>query len=336
MLGHRPCDHPAPPRRMLNLLVRGGACVVALLVGLMIAVPGIIFGSEGLDAQLSARLKEVDFTGRVGSTLTQRLGRPIDRPLANIGRLLWFDTITGLNGDNTCAGCHSPTNGFGDSQPIAIGIDNNGIVGPDRAGPRNMRRAPMVINTAFFPALMWNGRFSALSGDPFDNRASFLFPAPEGTSLSGEPHLLVAQAFIPPTERTEVAGFEFQGDNDALRAAVLNRLNGSPAYRKLFGECFPEVKAGAPITFDMFGKAIAEFEFTLTFANAPIDRFARGERDALTEEEKQGALLFFGAARCAECHSVSGPSNEMFSDFREHVIGVPQISPRVTNNNFDG
>ena len=34
------------------------------------------------------------------------------------------------------------------SQPIAIGIDNNGVFGPDRAGPRNMRRAPMVLKTA--------------------------------------------------------------------------------------------------------------------------------------------------------------------------------------------
>jgi cytochrome c peroxidase len=86
----------------------------------------------------------------------------------------------------------------------------------------------------------------------------------------------------------------------------------------------------------MFAKAIAEFEFTLTFANAPIDRFARGERDALTEGEKRGALLFFGAARCVVCHSVAGQSNEVFSDFQNHDIGVPQIAPQVTNNSFDG
>src|SRR6187397_2511161 len=86
----------------------------------------------------------------------------------------------------------------------------------------------------------------------------------------------------------------------------------------------------------MFAKAIAEFEFTLTFANAPIDRYARGELDALTVQEKQGALLFFGAARCSVCHSVAGQSNEMFSDFQEHVIGVPQIAPSLTNAAFDG
>jgi cytochrome c peroxidase len=86
----------------------------------------------------------------------------------------------------------------------------------------------------------------------------------------------------------------------------------------------------------MFGSAIAEFEFSLTFADAPIDRFARGLKNALSDEEKQGALVFFGAARCAQCHAVSGLSNEMFSDFSPHVIGVPQIAPVIGNVLFDG
>lgn len=293
-------------------------------------------GDGPLDHQLQAVLQGAGFTGRVESTLESRLGHRVDRQMANLGRLLWFDTLTGLNDDNACGGCHSPTNGFGDTQSIAIGIENNGVVGPDRSGPRNMRRTPMVINNAFYPRLMWNSRFLSLSGDPFDNSAGLQFPEPEGLSLSYQPHLLTAQAFIPPTERTEVAGFAFPGDNDAIRAEVLNRLNGSVAYRKLFGKSFREVKDGAPITFDMFGLAIAEFEFSLTFANAPIDRFARGNRHALTDDEKRGALLFFGAAKCVQCHSVAGQSNEMFSDFQDHVIGVPQIAPLVTNNVFDG
>jgi cytochrome c peroxidase len=199
-----------------------------------------------------------------------------------------------------------------------------------------MRRSPMVINTIFYPHLMWNSRFRSLSGDPFDNREGWSFPPPEGLSLSDLPHLLTAQAFIPPTERTEVTGFHFTGDNDAIRAEVLNRLNQIPAYRRLFGRVYPEVREGAPITFEMFGAAIAEFEFTLTFANAPIDHYARGRRNALAEDEKKGALLFFGEARCWTCHSVGGESNEMFSDFQEHVIGVPQIAPSLTNNAFDG
>lgn len=294
------------------------------------------WGDGRLDRELQAALARAGFTGAIESTLERRLGRAVDRRLANVGRLLWFDPITGLNDDNTCAGCHAPTAGFGDTQSIAIGIDNNGVVGPGRAGPRNMRRSPMVINSAFYPALMWNGRFFARSGDPFDNSAGLVFPPPEGESLSHLPHLLTAQALIPPTERTEVTGFAFQGDNDAIRAEVLRRLNETPAYRRLFGRVYPAVRTGAPITVDMFAAAIAEFELTLTFANAPLDRYARGELGALSAELKRGGLLFFGKARCVQCHSVAGASNEMFSDFESHVIGVPQLAPQLTNNAFDG
>jgi hypothetical protein len=94
---------------------------------------------------------------------------------------------------------------MGDTQSIAIGVQNNNLVGPDRAGPRNQRRTPGAVNVAFYPKLMWNGRFESLSGDPFNNSAGFKFPPPEGTTKfpANDPivtHLLIAQAHIPPTE----------------------------------------------------------------------------------------------------------------------------------------
>jgi cytochrome c peroxidase len=292
--------------------------------------------SDDLDAALRAYLTSHGFTGHIASTLETRLGRRIDRQLADIGRQLWFDPIHALNGDNSCGGCHSPTNGFGDTQPISIGIDNNRIVGPGRTGPRNQRRAPMAINAAFYPTLMWNSRFFARSGDPFDNSQGFVFPAPEGTTLSRLPHLLTAQAFIPATERTEAAGFHFPGNNDDIRDEVMRRLNASANYRQVFSRVFPEVGAGGPLTFDHFARAIAEFELTLVFADAPIDRYARGVQNALTASEKRGAVLFFGRAGCVKCHAVAGESNEMFSDFRQHVAGVPQVAPSFANVVFDG
>ena len=47
----------------------------------------------------------------------------------------------------------------------------------------------------------------------------------------------------------------------------------------------------------------------------------------MTNKQKRGALLFFGEAGCVQCHAVSGPSNEMFSDFQMRTIGIPQIAP---------
>ena len=70
-----------------------------------------------------------------------------------------------------------------------------------------------------------------------------------------------------PVPLPDESGFR----NHPIRMDVLEILNATPGYRLVFGKVFPEVKRGAPITFDMFGQAIAEFEFTLTFATAPID-----------------------------------------------------------------
>jgi cytochrome c peroxidase len=331
-----------------------------------------IEGGAQLDHSLATVLHKNGFTGKVEQSLEQRLGRKLDLKLADIGRLLFFDKIVGLHDDNTCAGCHSPTNGFGDSQSIAIGIQSNLLVGPHRIGPRNQRRTPSVANTAFYPGLMWNARFSALSGDPFDNSHGFKFPLPEGTTKfpPHDPrfrHLLVAQAHMPPTELNESAGFTcvrtgvdprfFQFDdglgtclpeldpatksrNEPIREVLVKRLNAARGYVDKFGEVFKEVKAGQPVDILMFAKAIAEFEFTLTRANAPLDKFARGQTGAMSDLEKRGALLFFGKANCVSCHAVSGQSNEMFSDFKMHNIGVPQIAPYFGigkgNTIFDG
>ncbi|HEY6401968.1 MAG TPA: cytochrome c peroxidase [Blastocatellia bacterium] len=294
--------------------------------------------NEKLSGQLSAALRNMGFTGRIQSRLENRLGRKIDNHLADLGRLAFHDSLLGLNDDNSCAGCHAAPVGFGDTQSIAIGVENNNFVGPNRAGPRNQRRAPMLINNVFYPRLMLNSRFASLSGDPFDNSAGFLFPAPEGLSLSFLPHLLTAQAFIPPTERPEMAGFgaHVPATNDGIRAAVVERLNINSEYRQLFADIFSDVQYGGPITYEMLARAIAEFEFSLTFSDAPIDMFARGNKSAMTDSQIRGALLFFGKAGCVRCHAVSGESNEQFSDFRQHVIGLPQLFPNLGNVPFDG
>lgn len=344
--------------------------------------------SAPIDAQLQAVLQQAHFTGNIESALTARLGRPVDPALAELGRLLFFDKAGGMHLDNMCGGCHAPGNGMGDSQSMAIGVQSNDVVGPHRQGPRNQRRTPTVVNTAFYPKLMWNGRFSAASGNPFDNSQPFVFPLPEGATRfpGNDPRvrqLLSAQAHMPPTELTEVAGYtgtagkytggvpwvdpafwqfddgkgtalpapalfnngstSFLTFNEPIRQFLLaNRLNNNAAYVQKFQQLFPAEMAanGGKIDFFMFGRAVAEFEFTLVFANAPIDRYARGDVNAMDESQKRGALLFFGKAGCVSCHAVAGDSNEMFSDFKNRTIGVPQVAPYfgvgTGNTIFDG
>src|SRR6478672_13076126 len=204
-------------------MLRTRSVGAALILYICALVPALLASEAAtpntLDSELAAALSAAGFTGTIQQTYQARieanLGRPLDPRLVEIGRLLWFDTLHSLHADNTCGGCHSPANGFGDSQPMAIGVQNNGIVGPGRAGPRNQRRSPLVINTPLYPALMWNGRFNALSGDPFDNSFGFRFPFPESDArfshaedvAHGVAHLLQAQAHMPPTELIEVGGF---------------------------------------------------------------------------------------------------------------------------------
>src|SRR5437016_5910036 len=207
--------------------------LVLLVSGIPWLPAKVAAANDSLDAQLNQALFKAGFSGHIESTLVTRLGRRIDGQLANLGRLLWFDVIGGLHSDNTCGGCHSPTNGFGDTQSIAIGIQNNNLVGPHRSGPRNQRRTPMVINTAFYPALMWNGRFFAPSGDPFNNSLGFTFPQPEGTTRFHAfdaviTHVLIAQGQLPPTEQTEVAGFTGAAPNSDPRFDQFDDGKGSP------------------------------------------------------------------------------------------------------------
>ena len=106
-----------------------------------------VAANGSISQRFSHTLLEAGFTGRVGQSLTARLGRPINPRIAEVGRMLWFDSFTGLNDDNSCGGCHSPTNGMGDVGSIAIGIDNNGVVGPGRAtsGAPRWRSTPRSI-----------------------------------------------------------------------------------------------------------------------------------------------------------------------------------------------
>jgi cytochrome c peroxidase len=341
---------------------------VAAVALVLSAPPANAQALPTLDTKLRAALADAGFTGTIESTLETRLDRPLDPALIGLGAFLFFDTELGLHDDASCASCHSPTNGWGDTQSIAIGVQSNGVVGPERTGPRNLRRSPMTTNSAFYPTMMWDGRFSAPSGDPFDNSLGFLFPEPEGTiafpPYGAVTHLLAAQTFIPVTGLPEMAGFTgTNGDPDfdifddglgqdvpdrdssgyrhePIRDELLERLNDIPEYVHRFSRIFPAA-AGRNIDFAMVGAALAEFEFSQTAADAPIDRYARGtDNSVLTTAQKRGALVFFGKGQCVACHAVAGESNEMFSDFQNHVIAVPQIAPEfgvgLGNIFFDG
>lgn len=90
------------------------------------------------------------------------------------------------------------------------------------------------------------------------------------------------------------------------------------------------------LTFENTAEAIGEYERSMVFINSPWRDYLDGDMSALTEQQKQGALLFFddpdeGGAGCSACHS--GP---LLSDERHNIVAFPQIGVgKGDGNNSD-
>jgi cytochrome c peroxidase len=65
----------------------------------------------------------------------------------------------------------------------------------------------------------------------------------------------------------------------------------------------------------------------MQFANHPWQNYMDGDLAAMTNDQKEGAVLFFntpqdGGAGCVACHS-----GQLFSDEQHHVVAFPQVGP---------
>jgi cytochrome c peroxidase len=99
-------------------------------------------------------------------------------------------------------------------------------------------------------------------------------------------------------------------------ASAMAAVNTDPAYRGMFLKAY-----GRAPNYDDLGRAIASFERTLIFLDAPFDRFAAGDGTALSPAAQRGVALFNGKARCVSCHMINS-SNPLGTDNRFHNIGV--------------
>ena len=137
------------------------AAAIGVTLGIFMIFPVVASGDGGLDKDLEKVLKKHGFTGDVERALSERLGRPLDPALIELGGFLFFDPIMSLRNDNGCAGSHTTAFGFGDPQSVAYGVANDGIVGPNRDDTRNERKTPISTDTAFLSKLMLNGPSSS-------------------------------------------------------------------------------------------------------------------------------------------------------------------------------
>jgi cytochrome c peroxidase len=98
--------------------------------------------------------------------------------------------------------------------------------------------------------------------------------------------------------------------------ATMQAIAGDAEYEPLFEKAY-----GRKANYDDVGRAIAAFERTLVFLNSPFDRFLAGDTEAISEQAREGWVLFNGKARCVSCHPIN-PLNPIGTDNRFHNIGV--------------
>jgi cytochrome c peroxidase len=99
-------------------------------------------------------------------------------------------------------------------------------------------------------------------------------------------------------------------------ASAMAAVNTDPAYVGLFQKAY-----GRTPNYEDLGRAIASFERTLIFLDAPFDRFAGGDSKAISAAAQRGLDLFNGKARCVSCHMINS-SNPLGTDNLFHNIGV--------------
>lgn len=247
---------------------------------------------------------------------------PVDNPASaqrvSLGRLLFFDPILSGPQDVSCGTCHHPAFAWGDGRPRGIGVSGTGL-GPDRVlgDPAHVSETPR--NT---PTCLNAGCSSQTIGGP-----------PHALGLQfwdGRVGGLELQATKPIASFDEMRGFGYA--ESAALPSVLERLRGIAQYVTLFRGAFPDEAADMDahpadlqhhvIRDTTYERALAAYQRELLTLGSPYDRYVAGDDWALTEPQFRGLDLFFGKARCGECHD--GP---MLSNYEFVRTGVAQAGP---------
>ena len=232
---------------------------------------------------------------------------PLTVAKVHLGQQLYHETAMGINAKDqsgmytySCASCHHVAAGFqaGMQQGIGDGGFGFGIQGESRVPNPAYSidsldiqpiRTPSALNVAYQTNMLWNGQFGATGVN-------------EGTEskwAEGTP-IAVNKLGYEGAEVQAIAGLGVH------RMGVTDDLINAKRYKMYFDQAFGDVPEADRYTNETAGLAIAAYERTLLANQAPWQKWLLGDRSALTDRQKQGAILFFGKADCASCHT--GPA----------------------------
>lgn len=301
--------------------------------------------ATALDIQLSQIITQLDLNQH-----PQRDLPDISEALPQLGKKLFFTKGLGGDFDSACVTCHHPTFGGADQLSLPVGVDardpdllgqgrihNNGL-------PEVPRNAPTVFNSGFWDQGMFHdSRVESLNVVAGTNGSNGDIRTPDSTfdtaDTNAGQNMAAAQARFPVTSAEEMRGtrFEAGNSNEDIRDHLAARIGdygegadelGDNDWLVEFQQAFASTDSAENlISFDNIAHAIGEYERSMQFVDHPWQNYMDGELDAMTEQQKEGAVLFFSTpqnngAGCVACHS-----GQLFSDEQHHVIAFPQIGP---------
>ena len=253
------------------------------------------------------------------STIPQDPANPLTPEKVELGRMLFFETGLALSpsqklgqGTYSCASCHIPSAGFmpGRIQGIAdggIGFGQNGegrIKYPsyedtelDVQGVRPLS----MLNVAFVTNSTWSGQFGSGGVN-------------EGTEEAWEGIREVNHLGYSGLESQNIEGL------DLHRMVVNKEVMDKFGYTNSFDAAFPDFPVEERYSKVTTSFALSAYLRTLLTNESPWQQYLKGDQAALTQKEKQGALLFFTKARCYTCHT--GPA---LNSMRFYAVGVNDL-----------
>ena len=279
---------------------------------------------ESLEATLLAasstnNLKDFELPQSTNlSAIPQDPKNPLTPAKVALGRLLYHEA--GLATDAmydigketfSCASCHFASAGFQANRVQGIGDGGLGV-GLDRdKSPMYSGdsidvqpiRSPSTLNVAYQTNMLWNGQFGA-TGVNVGTESQWTVGTPKEINALG------------------YEGVEVQ----AIAGLEVHRMSADTAfifkygYDELFETAFPGISEDRLYTREFVGLAIAAYERTLLPNQAPFQEWLKGDEDAMRDDEKRGAILFFGKAACANCHT--GPA---LSSMEFHAYGMKDL-----------
>ncbi len=261
----------------------------------------------------------------------------VDMQSVKLGRLLFYDPVLSGNKSLACATCHHPELGTSDGLSLGLGDGAKGL-GRDRIidksnlpEQRVARNSPALFNLGAkqFKSMFHDGRLEIDPDKPNQLRS------PLGADMTaGFASLLSAQAMFPVLAADEMAGHYSESDvSKAVRMGLLThnggawdllakRIQNIAEYRQAFDSMNGKDSA---INFYHISNAIADFiSYEWRADNSPFDKYLRGQ-SKLNPAATKGMRLFYGKAKCADCHS-----GVLQTDHAFHAIAMPQFGPGKT------